>query len=237
MKSILKYLGIFLGLLMIMFVILYFNNDIGINKTNIEREALISQKIPTDWEVCKDETESLVSMLFYDNKLENHIFSIYVNRKGLSFGYFFREGGSLGGMIDNVVEFNIEGFNEKIYMSTNKNEVCKIELNDGNTIKVIDIDSTKPFTVILPTNLGTVTIYDVNGNSVESVVYKKKINSVYHYLFFLVLYISFSNKAICSLSPVKIIQIVTRGIIAIKKILFKIPIINPPYDILITLYI
>lgn len=174
MKSILKYLGIFLGILMIMFVILYFNNDIGINKTNIEREALISQKIPTDWEVCKDETESLVSMLFYDNKLENHIFSIYVNRKGLSFGYFFREGGSLGGMLDNVVEFNIEGFNEKIYMSTNKNEVCKIELNDGNTIKVIDIDSTKPFTVILPINLGMVTIYDVNGNIVESVVYKKK---------------------------------------------------------------
>ena len=173
MKSILKYLGIFLGILMIMFVILYFNNDIGINKTNIEREALISQKIPTDWEVCKDETGSLVSMLFYDSKLENHIFSIYVNRKGLSFGYFFREGGSLGEMIDNVVEFNIEGFNEKIYMSTNKNEVCKIELNDGSTIKVIDIDSTKPFTVILPTNLGTVTIYDVNGNIVESVVYKK----------------------------------------------------------------
>ena len=172
MKSILKYLGIFVGILMIMFVILYFNNDIGINKTNIEREALISQKIPTDWEVCKDETGSLVSMLFYDNKIENHIFSIYVNRKGLSFGYFFREGGSLGEMIDNVVEFNIEGFNEKIYMSTNKNEVCKIELNDGNTIKVIDIDSTKPFTVILPTNLGMVTIYDVNGNIVESVVYK-----------------------------------------------------------------
>lgn len=172
MKSILKYLGIFVGILMIMFVVLYFNNDIGINKINIEKEALISQKIPTDWEVCKDETESLVSMLFYDNKLENHIFSIYVNRKGLSFGYFFREGGSLGGMLDNVVEFNIEGFNEKIYMSTNKNEVCKIELNDGNTIKVIDIDSTKPFTVILPTNLGMVTIYDVNGNIVESVVYK-----------------------------------------------------------------
>lgn len=172
MKSILKYLGIFLGILMIMFVILYFNNDIGINKTNIEREALISQKIPTDWEVCKDETGSLVSMLFYDNKIENHIFSIYVNRKGLSFGYFFREGGSLGEMIDNVVEFNIEGFNEKIYMSTNKNEVCKIELNDGNTIKVIDIDSTKPFTVILPTNLGMVTIYDVNGNIVESMFYK-----------------------------------------------------------------
>ena len=172
MKSILKYLGIFVGILMIMFVILYFNNDIGINKTNIEREALISQKIPTDWEVCKDETGSLVSMLFYDNKIENHIFSIYVNRKGLSFGYFFREGGSLGEMIDNVVEFNIEGFNEKIYMSTNKNEVCKIELNDGNTIKVIDIDSTKPFTVILPTNLGMVTIYDVNGNIVESMFYK-----------------------------------------------------------------
>lgn len=172
MKSILKYLGIFLGILMIMFVILYFNNDIGINKTNIEREALISQKIPTDWEVCKDETGSLVSMLFYDNKIENHIFSIYVNRKGLSFGYFFREGGSLGGMLDNIVEFNIEGFNEKIYMSTNKNEVCKIELNDGSTIKVIDIDSTKPFTVILPTNLGTVTIYDVNGNIVESMFYK-----------------------------------------------------------------
>lgn len=171
MKSILKYLGIFVAVFIIIFIILYFNNDIGIYKANIEKEARISQKIPTDWEVCKAETESIVSMIFYDNIAKEHIFSTYVNRKGLSFGYFFRGGGSLGPILENVLEFHIEGFNETIYMSTNKNEVGNIEINDGNTIKVIDIDNTKPFTVILPINSGDITIYDVNGNIVESMVY------------------------------------------------------------------
>ena len=172
MKSILKSLGVLVAGFIIILIILDYNSDIGIYKANIEKEARISQRIPTDWDVCKSETESIVSMIFYDNIDKNHIFSIYVNRKGLSFGYFFRGGGSLGTILDNVIEFHIEGFNERIYMSTNKNEVSKVEINDGNTIKVIDIDNTKPFTIVLPTNLGKITIYDVNGNVVESMVYK-----------------------------------------------------------------
>lgn len=55
---------------------------------------------------------------------------------------------------------------------------------------------------------------------------------IYTIYFFVSLYISFSNKAICSLSPVKIIQTATSGIIAIKKTLLKILIVNPPYDLL-----
>lgn len=168
MRNILKYVGGFAGVIVIILILLYFNNDIGTYKSNIEKDARVSQKIPTDWGVCKDATETMVSMLFYDNSLENHTFSIYVNRKGLSYGYFFRGGDSLGIGMDEIIEFNIEGYNESVYMSMNKQQISKVDIDNGNTIETIDIDSTKPFTLILPVNAGFVTIYDINGNIVES---------------------------------------------------------------------
>ena len=109
MKGILKYLGILVTVFIIMIVILDFNNDIGIYKVNIEKETRLSQKIPTDWAVYKSETESIESMIFYNNIAKNHRFSNYVNRKGLFFGYFFRGGGSLRTTLYNVVRFQVEG--------------------------------------------------------------------------------------------------------------------------------
>ena len=165
MEKVFKYVGAFVAVVIISFLILYSNNDIGINKVNIEKHARISQKISDDWQVVKDTTELMSAMVFYNENLSNHTFSIYVNRPGLSFGYFFRGGGSMG---EGIKEFYINGYNERAFISMNRQQVCKVEIDNGNSIKIIEIESTKPFAFILPVNIGSVTIYDINGNVIES---------------------------------------------------------------------
>ena len=49
----------------------------------------------------------------------------------------------------------------------NQQQVTQLEIDDGNTIQVLDIDSNKPFASVLPISAGTITFYDVNGNTVE----------------------------------------------------------------------
>lgn len=87
MKKELKYIGITVLIVFIIFVLLYFNNDIGITKSNIEKDARISHKIVNDWRVAKSTTNSMSAMLFYDENLDDYKFSIYVNIRGLSFQY------------------------------------------------------------------------------------------------------------------------------------------------------
>ena len=49
----------------------------------------------------------------------------------------------------------------------NQQQVQQLEIDDGNAIQVIDIDSNKPFAIVLPINAGNITFYDVNRNTVE----------------------------------------------------------------------
>ena len=46
-------------------------------------------------------------------------------------------------------------------------QVTQLQIDDGNSIQGISIDSNKPFAIVLPINAGTITFYDVNGNTVE----------------------------------------------------------------------
>ena len=45
--------------------------------------------------------------------------------------------------------------------------IVRLEVDDGNGIQVIDIDSGKPFAIVLPLNVGNICFYDTNGNVVE----------------------------------------------------------------------
>ena len=164
MEKMLKYAGVFVAFIIISVLALYLNNDIGINKANIEKDARKSQKISDNWQVVKDTTEIMSAMIFYDESLSNHTFSVYVNRPGLSLGYFFLGGGSLQ---EGITEFFIDGYSERAFISMNNQHVRKVEIGNGNSIKKIEIDSTKPFAFILPANIGAVTIYDINDNVVK----------------------------------------------------------------------
>ena len=92
---------------------------------------------------------------------------VYVNRPGLSFGFFFRGGGSHPKVERGIVEFTVEGYEERAFISMNQQRVTQLQIDDGNSIQEISIDSNKPFAIVLPINAGTITFYDVNGNTVE----------------------------------------------------------------------
>ncbi len=148
-------------------VFLYVNNDIGIQKSQFESDIRSSQNIESDWIVDGNVSDTIAAFISYPRDMSDHTFSVYVNRPGLSFGYFFRGGGSLSGAENSIAEYTVEGYKERAFISMNKQQVKRLEIDDGNSIQVVDIDSSKPFSIVLPVNAGNITFYDVNENTVE----------------------------------------------------------------------
>lgn len=172
MKIVARFSSALLIFVLVAYCFLFFNNDIGIPKSTIEKDARNSQNIKDNWQVAKDITKNMSIMVFYPNDLSDHTFSIYVNRPRLSFGYFFKGGGSLFEIEEYIAEFVIENYNERIFASMNQQQVCRIEINDRNNIQTIHIDSEKPFAFILPSNTSNVTIYDIHGNIIQSIQHR-----------------------------------------------------------------
>lgn len=167
MKHVLKVvLG--LGLICALFVgLLYVRNDIGVTSANLEADIRSSQKIQDDWVIDGSVSDTMAAYISYPQDMSDHTFSVYVNRPGLSFGYFFRGGGSLSGVDRGITEFTVEGYSERAFISMNQQQVARLEVDDGNSIQVIDIDSKKPFAIVLPINSGIITFFDANGRPVE----------------------------------------------------------------------
>ena len=165
-----RFLKIVIGIVFVcvLFVgFLYANNDIGMTSTNLEADIRSSQKIKDDWTLEGSVSNTMAAYISYPQDMSDHTFSVYVNRPGLSFGYFFRGGGTLSGVQRGIAEYTVEGYNERAFMSMTQQLVTQLEIDDGNTIQVLDIDSNKPFAIVLPISAGTITFYDVNGNTVE----------------------------------------------------------------------
>ena len=159
-----------IGILLVCSVLvgfLYVSNDIGIASGNLETDIRSSQKIKEDWAIDGSVSDTMAAYISYPQDMSDHTFSVYVNRPGLSFGYFFRGGGTLSGIQRGIVEFTVEGYNERAFISMNQQQVQQLEIDDGNTIQVVDIDRNKPFAIVLPINAGNITFYDVNRNTVE----------------------------------------------------------------------
>ncbi len=146
---------------------LYLNNDIGIQKSQLEADIRSSQKIESDWIVDGEVSDSIAAFISYPRDMTDHTFSVYVNRPGLSFGYFFRGGGSLSGVEGGIAEYTVAGYPERAFISMNKQQVERLEIDDGSSIHVVELDSSKPFAITLPVNAGNITFYDVNGVAVE----------------------------------------------------------------------
>lgn len=148
-------------------VFLCLNHDIGIPKSQFESDIRTSQRIDSDWIVDGNVSDTIAAFISYPRDMTDYTFSVYVNRPGLSFGYFFRGGGSLLGAEDGIAECTVQGYNERAFISMNKQQVERLEIDDGNSIQVVDIDSGKPFSIVLPVNAGNIAFYDVNGNTVD----------------------------------------------------------------------
>jgi len=160
-------LGVILACVLV-FGFLYANNDIGKTANSLEADIRQSQKILDDWIVDGSISDTMAAFISYPQDKTDHTFSVYVNRPGLSFGYFFRGGGDIVEVDDYIAEFVVEGNNERAFISMNTQNIVRLEVDDGNGIQVIDIDSGKPFAIVLPLNVGNICFYDTNGNGLKA---------------------------------------------------------------------
>jgi hypothetical protein len=144
-------------------------STIGVIGDNLERDARKSQKIDDSWQVSKSVTDILGALLCYAEHLNDFTYSIYVNREGLSFGYFFCSGGSTIDIFEGIRAFNYG--NSMALISINKVNVARIECVSENSQKqgaVYTVEPGKPFAIAIPiTNSNmTIKIYDQDGNEI-----------------------------------------------------------------------
>ena len=146
---------------------LYMDDDIGTSAANLESDIRNLQKIPENWIVEGDVSDTMAAYISYPQDRSDHTFSVYVNRPGLSFGYFFRGGGSLSGVERGIAEFTVDGYNERAFISMNQLKAARLEIDDGNTVQIIDLNSDQPFAIVLPANAGVIHFYDGDENPVK----------------------------------------------------------------------
>lgn len=159
---------VLLGIVMIIllaFLIVWQADILGVSASRLEQDARENQDIQSDWKMAQDVNEEMCAMIFYDEEKEECAYSIYLSREGVSFGYFYRQGGSDPYMADSVkgVVFEDKGI---ALLSLNQDGVCKIVADSSGSEKVITVDPEEPFAVVLPVDCGAITMYDAQENIV-----------------------------------------------------------------------
>lgn len=152
-------------IILLAFLIVWQADVLGVSRGRLEQDARKKQNIENGWEVVQAVNDDICAMLFYDAEKKDCAYSIYLSREGMSFGYFFGQGGSDAYMTEGVkgVIFENKGI---ALLSMNNDRVSKIEVGDSGSPEVISVDPEKPFAVVLPIDCGEITIYDVQENIV-----------------------------------------------------------------------
>ncbi len=147
---------------------IYMTGIFGIPSFWLEKDIRSSQKISDNWTVEGTVSDQMAIYLSYPEDQSDCTYSFYLNRPGLSFGYFFRSGGGSSGVSEYIEEIVAEGYTDRAFLSMNLAKVARVEVNYGSKVETIEINSEKPFTLILPVSEEeTVTFYDTDGNIVE----------------------------------------------------------------------
>jgi len=158
----------FLGVLIIIllaFGIIWNAGIIGVAAGSLEKDAREEQQISGDWEMAQAVNDDMCAMLFYDEALDDCIYSVYMKRDGASYGYFFSQGGRDAYIKDSVRGIIYEDTGIAL-MSLNADKVCRIVAKDDAADRVIDVEPDKPFVVLLPVDSGEIKMYNAEGNLV-----------------------------------------------------------------------
>ena len=146
------------------------SGKVGLFAAQLEVSARKTQQVDATWQSIKSEEGSLAAFLFYNEAKDDYTYSIYINRPGLSFGYFFRAGGfdSLIGESVLVAACPIGDDTAYSLLSTNTGKVARIDVGTGDEDTQIELDPEAPFALALPagTDIDTVSLYDKDGQLV-----------------------------------------------------------------------
>ncbi|MBS4933630.1 MAG: hypothetical protein KH020_20490 [Clostridiales bacterium] len=155
-------------------IIVFSQSDfIGISASHVEEDARKSQRIPDSWEVVQSRNDELYALLLYDPDNKGaYTYSLYENKKRISFGYSFRSGGDLSGISNTAIKYVYDN-KGCVLVSLNKQRIQKIERDNGE-LDSIQVDTEKPVVVVFPVNSGILKLYDETGKEVlyETVVEK-----------------------------------------------------------------
>ncbi len=152
-------------IILLAFLIVWQADILGVSASRLEQDAREKQEIRNGWEMAQAVNDEMCAMLFYDEDKDECAYSIYLSREGISYGYFYRQGGFDAYMAEGVkgVVFEDKGI---ALMSLNRDKVCKIVVDNDITKDVIPVDPEEPFAVVLPIDCGAITMYDAQENIV-----------------------------------------------------------------------
>ena len=157
-----------LFVVLMLFGILHLGDCFGVSASQLKSDIRRGQKIDSSWVTEGEVSGEMAVFISYPLDKSDHTYSIYINRPGFSFGYFFRRGGDVVEMEKYIAEYRLDGYNERAFVSMNQQKAARLMYDDGDSIQVIDIDSKKPFAFVLPVSSGNVMFYDEAGNVVET---------------------------------------------------------------------
>ena len=146
---------------------LYLDDRIGvISPDRLEADIRAAQHIDPGWTVEGSVSDHMAVFVSYPpDQSHDATLSLYCNRPGLSFGYFFAGGGCVLDTEDRIAQYTVEGYPEQAFASSNRMHAARMEINDGDGVQTVSIDSDKPFALLAPADRA-VTFYDVDGNIV-----------------------------------------------------------------------
>lgn len=155
------------GILIVLlaFLIVWQADVLGVSAARLEEDARESQDIESGWEVARAINDDMCAMLFYDEDTHECAYSIYLSGEGVSFGYFFEQGGVDPRMGEGVkgVLFKDKGI---ALLSLNQEGVSKIVASNNVKQEVVQVNPSEPFVVVLPADCGMITLYDSKDNVV-----------------------------------------------------------------------
>ncbi len=149
-------------------VFLVVTGQFGVPADKIELDARKHQNINEEWLTVDSVGENLAAMLFYDPMLDEYSVAIYENPKDRPFGYYSVYGGCVNVENEGVVEYTLEGCDERAYISMNHQMASNVEISDSQGTRNTVLDSSKPFALVVKKDAAA-TFYDADGNEIRTI--------------------------------------------------------------------
>lgn len=167
MKSPFKILFGICAIGMMLIIINFIVNDIGVSESNIVADIQVQQYLPDDWITLGEISDEMVAYISYSPDKSDYTYSLYINPSGLSIGYFFRAGGDLMGIGKYIQGFSLKDYSEIAFISMNELDVERVEIKKDNKVEILELDSSNPFAIVLSKSAENITFFDINNNVVD----------------------------------------------------------------------
>ena len=167
MKSPFKILFGICAIGMMLIIINFIVNDIGVSESNIVADIQVQQYLPDDWITLGEISDEMAAYISYSPDKSDYTYSLYINPSGLSIGYFFRAGGDLMGIGKYIQGFSLKDYSEIAFISMNELDVERVEIKKDNKVEILELDSSDPFAIVLSKSAENITFFDINNNVVD----------------------------------------------------------------------